>query len=370
MGATRRPRGVGAVLVFRAFSGRREPLDPDRPARLPATEEGDYFGQRSRSLRHDGPRRGAQGTERRPPKPAQPMCSRESGMAGRRPPRWWPATGPTTAPSATSWRWTPTRAAMAGRSGAERSLACTSATRGAPAPGQTVAKLPVTDRVVFSGRRAPCLGGVVVVGRLAMLGFTIVEPPGLRPRGGRLYGADDRERPSLDLSTRLTPRRRPSARLASESLSGPGVRSRARDALRLATRPTDQLSRIDPASGAGTAIGPLGFAPVEGLEFDPSTGTLYGTDMLTGRLLAIDVLTGRRPRSAASGSPGSGARSRSEHGNALWRERHQRQSVDRRSIADREGVDRQGHGGSPSLERVSRWNRPPGGSSAWTPRRI
>ena len=53
----------------------------------------------------------------------------------------------------------------------------------------------------------------------------------------------------------------------------------------------------DPATGAATEIGPLGFSPVLGLAFAPD-GTLYGADA-TGELLTIDP---NRALSAQSGS--------------------------------------------------------------------
>ena len=54
----------------------------------------------------------------------------------------------------------------------------------------------------------------------------------------------------------------------------------------------DQLYRIDLATGAATAIGPVGFPSVEGLSFQPSTGVLFGVDDETLQLLTIDVTTG------------------------------------------------------------------------------
>jgi hypothetical protein len=54
----------------------------------------------------------------------------------------------------------------------------------------------------------------------------------------------------------------------------------------------DQLWRIDPATGAATLVGPLGFGFVLGLEFDPLSGTLYGTDTQTDQLIEIDAGTG------------------------------------------------------------------------------
>lgn len=55
---------------------------------------------------------------------------------------------------------------------------------------------------------------------------------------------------------------------------------------------TDQLVRIDQTTGAGTAIGPLGFGLVGALAYDPNTNTLYGIDGVTDVLLNIDTKTG------------------------------------------------------------------------------
>lgn len=51
---------------------------------------------------------------------------------------------------------------------------------------------------------------------------------------------------------------------------------------------TDQLIQIDPATGTGVAIGPLGFGVV-GMAYDPVSDTLFGAG---GRLLSINRLTG------------------------------------------------------------------------------
>ena len=51
-------------------------------------------------------------------------------------------------------------------------------------------------------------------------------------------------------------------------------------------------SRIDPATGSGTAIGPFGFTAVRSLEFEAATNSLYGTDLVSDQLLRIDVQTG------------------------------------------------------------------------------
>jgi hypothetical protein len=56
---------------------------------------------------------------------------------------------------------------------------------------------------------------------------------------------------------------------------------------------TDQLVRIDPGTGAGTAVGPLGFERVNGLALDPVSGTLYGVDDDQEGLITIDPSTGK-----------------------------------------------------------------------------
>ena len=65
------------------------------------------------------------------------------------------------------------------------------------------------------------------------------------------------------------------------------------------------LIEIDPVTGATLDIGPVGFA-VNGLEFDPTTGTLFGTtskqDPAYTGLITIDLTTGAgTPVSASSG---------------------------------------------------------------------
>lgn len=54
---------------------------------------------------------------------------------------------------------------------------------------------------------------------------------------------------------------------------------------------TDSLYSVNPATGAATGIGPLGFSSVFGLAFAPD-GTLYGADVSTDQLLTIDPATG------------------------------------------------------------------------------
>ena len=55
---------------------------------------------------------------------------------------------------------------------------------------------------------------------------------------------------------------------------------------------TDQLITIDPETGAGTAVGDLGFKDVIGLAYDPNTDTLFGTDFDTRQFITIDPITG------------------------------------------------------------------------------
>ncbi len=63
---------------------------------------------------------------------------------------------------------------------------------------------------------------------------------------------------------------------------------------------TPQLITIDPVTGAGTAVGPLG-RDFAGLAFDPTTNTLYGTDPFS-MLFTIDPATGA---ATAVGSTGA-----------------------------------------------------------------
>ncbi|MEM9366628.1 MAG: PEP-CTERM sorting domain-containing protein [Planctomycetota bacterium] len=53
----------------------------------------------------------------------------------------------------------------------------------------------------------------------------------------------------------------------------------------------DVLFTIDTATGAGTAVGSLGFTGVRGLAFDGS-GNLFGSDLETDQLISIDTTTG------------------------------------------------------------------------------
>ncbi len=53
------------------------------------------------------------------------------------------------------------------------------------------------------------------------------------------------------------------------------------------------LLRLDPQTGAGVSIGPLGFEAVNGLAFHPATRVLYGVDEARHALLSIDVASGQ-----------------------------------------------------------------------------
>lgn len=54
----------------------------------------------------------------------------------------------------------------------------------------------------------------------------------------------------------------------------------------------DRLYLLDMSTGAATPIGPVGFADVEGIAFDPTTNILYGIDDLTKQLITINTTTG------------------------------------------------------------------------------
>ena len=54
----------------------------------------------------------------------------------------------------------------------------------------------------------------------------------------------------------------------------------------------DELVTIDPATGSATVVGPIGFQDVFGLAFDPNTNTLFGTDAFGADLIEIDPATG------------------------------------------------------------------------------
>ena len=56
---------------------------------------------------------------------------------------------------------------------------------------------------------------------------------------------------------------------------------------------SDALLMISTDSGAVESLGVLGFDEVNGLAFNPDTGTLYGVDVATDKLLTIDTGNGR-----------------------------------------------------------------------------
>lgn len=75
-----------------------------------------------------------------------------------------------------------------------------------------------------------------------------------------------------------------------------------------------RLVSIDPASGAATIVGPLGlnisasqFANIQGLAFDSSTGTLFGSTFGgDSQLLSIDTANGEATPIGSLGLPGAG----------------------------------------------------------------
>jgi glucose/arabinose dehydrogenase len=69
----------------------------------------------------------------------------------------------------------------------------------------------------------------------------------------------------------------------------------------------DQLVTINTTTGAATVIGATGFSAVLGLAFDPATGTLYGNDQVTDQLLTINPITGiATPIGSFGGAFGAG----------------------------------------------------------------
>ena len=70
----------------------------------------------------------------------------------------------------------------------------------------------------------------------------------------------------------------------------------------------DQLLTIDTTTGAGTTVGARGSLPsrVEGLAFDATTNTLYGTDFTSAQLITIDTVTGAGTAVVVGGSTGNG----------------------------------------------------------------
>ena len=65
---------------------------------------------------------------------------------------------------------------------------------------------------------------------------------------------------------------------------------------------TDSLYSVNPATGAASRIGPLGFEEVTGLDFAPD-GTLYGTDTEADQLVTIDPATGAATAVGSLGKP-------------------------------------------------------------------
>jgi hypothetical protein len=66
----------------------------------------------------------------------------------------------------------------------------------------------------------------------------------------------------------------------------------------------DVLYRVNLTTGEATAIGPVGFGDVEGLDFHPETGVLYGWDDVTNGLITIDLVTGNGTSVGPSGVSG------------------------------------------------------------------
>ena len=66
----------------------------------------------------------------------------------------------------------------------------------------------------------------------------------------------------------------------------------------------DNLYSIDLATGAYTKIGAVGFSDVEGLAFQPGTGTLFGYDDVTDKLITIDLTTGAGTAVGSAGVSG------------------------------------------------------------------
>lgn len=54
----------------------------------------------------------------------------------------------------------------------------------------------------------------------------------------------------------------------------------------------DSLYSVNLSTGAATLIGPVGFSDVEGLSFQPGTGTLFGVDDSLEQLITINLSTG------------------------------------------------------------------------------
>ena len=74
-----------------------------------------------------------------------------------------------------------------------------------------------------------------------------------------------------------------------------GVQAEATGTLFSVDLITDQLITLNTATGAGTAVGPVGFDNVHDLAFDPTTSTLFGVDFINGtgsQLITINTTTG------------------------------------------------------------------------------
>jgi sugar lactone lactonase YvrE len=54
----------------------------------------------------------------------------------------------------------------------------------------------------------------------------------------------------------------------------------------------DRLVELDPGSGLGHLVGPIGFPDIDGISFHPGTGVLYGITYGTNELITIDIATG------------------------------------------------------------------------------
>ncbi len=114
-------------------------------------------------------------------------------------------------------------------------------------------------------------------------------PPIINPEA-KLYAVDD----STDSLVVIDPAT--GAGTAVGSLGVSGVRSlafdRNTDTLYGTTIPLRQLVRIDIDTGAATVVGSLGEFDIQGLAFDSNTDTLYGTTVAPRQLVRIDTRTG------------------------------------------------------------------------------
>jgi DNA-binding beta-propeller fold protein YncE len=143
-------------------------------------------------------------------------------------------------------------------------------------------------------RRAKTL--VAVVGALLLAGCGGGDPTTPPPPvgGDRLFGIDDSDPAILyeiDRTTGAATARTANGLAAFDSIAGLDWDTTT-GRLYGSDIATDRLVEIDPATGEGTAKGPLGFGSVTGLAFDPNTATLYGVDRDTRQILRIDRTTG------------------------------------------------------------------------------